>query len=236
METWKGPKFLVPESGQYCWHLFLPPSSRLMIITMEGALSCHTSLQKSTTVWGRGPDGMVCSVYIHIDISHESGSTAKTHLVYTGMSVVWCSPAWSGGGEGIQHPLTCHFLLCALYMQLLCQYTEQHDCSHHSHNMLAPFIKEVAHIHIAGIDIITLAVFMTIQQPQHHTIVIICVGGAHLATQTTEATYCTYTHRCWQSGSSASCQPWLLWQWTYLYHHRGTMEDTTTSPSQEWAI
>ena len=43
---------------------------------------------------------MVCSVYIHIDISHESGSTAKTHLVYTGMSVVWCSPAWSGEGGG----------------------------------------------------------------------------------------------------------------------------------------
>ena len=48
-------------------------------------------------------------------------------------------------------------------------------------------MKEVAHIHIAGTDIVTLAVFMTLQRPQHHTIVIICVEGVHLATQSTEA-------------------------------------------------
>jgi len=46
----------------------------------------------------------------------------------------------------------------------------------------------VAHIHIAGIDIVTLAVLMTLQWPQHYTIVIICVRGANHATHTTEAT------------------------------------------------
>jgi len=46
----------------------------------------------------------------------------------------------------------------------------------------------MAYIHIAGIDIVTLAVLMTLQWPQHYTIVIICVGGAHHATHTTEAT------------------------------------------------
>jgi len=54
--------------------------------------------------------------------------------------------------------------------------------------LLALLMKKVAHIHIAGIDVITLAVLMTIQRPQHHTIVIICVGEAHHASHTTRAT------------------------------------------------
>ena len=76
MKIWKGPKFLVPESGQYCWHFGLPPSSRLVIITMEGALSCHTSLQKSTTVLGRGPEGME---YVSLfQILHSTGIWTHT--------------------------------------------------------------------------------------------------------------------------------------------------------------
>ena len=43
----------------------------------------------------------------------------------------------------------------------------------------------MAHIHIAGIDIVTLAVLMTFQWPQHHTIAIICAGGANHAIHTT---------------------------------------------------
>jgi len=49
-------------------------------------------------------------------------------------------------------------------------------------------MEEVAHIHIAGIDIFTLAVFVSLKWTQNYTIVIICVGETHHATQTTEAT------------------------------------------------
>ena len=46
-------------------------------------------------------------------------------------------------------------------------------------------MEEVAHVYIAGIDVVTLAVLVTLQRPQHHTVVIICEGGAHHATHAT---------------------------------------------------
>ena len=90
--------------------------------------------------------------------------------------------------------------MCSYTTQLLCQYTVSsqyfHNMQHCTNLLLVPLMKEVAHIHIAGIDIVTLAVLMTLQWPQHHTIVIICAEGAHLATHTTEATlYTALTHR-----------------------------------------
>ena len=108
---------------------------------------------------------------------------------------MWCGVALHGvGGEGIQH-LPCMewgVTVCSYTTQLLCQYTVSsqyfHNIQHCTNLLVVPLMKEVAHIHIAGIDIVTLAVLMTLQRPQHHTIVIICVGGVHLATHTTEAT------------------------------------------------
>ena len=88
----------------------------------------------------------------------------------------------------------------------VCLYTTQFPCSHNEQNLyshcpynlwlcitslLASVIKEVTHIYIAGIDITTLAVLMTLQRPQHHTIVIICAGEAHHATHTTGTTHYT---------------------------------------------
>ncbi len=57
MVIWNGPKVLWPVSGQYCWHLILLPSFRLVIITMVGGRSCQTRRQKSTRVLGSGPIG-----------------------------------------------------------------------------------------------------------------------------------------------------------------------------------
>ena len=131
-----------------------------------------------------------------------------------------------------------------VHSMLPCPHSKHCVYGHYPHNMqhcisalLAPLMKEVAHVHIAGIDVVTLAVLVTLQRPQHHTIVIICKGEAHTMQHTLlDTLYCTYTHRCWQSGSSACCRHWLLQKWTYPHHHRGTVEDTPTTQPQESAI
>ncbi len=55
MATVNGPNCFFPESGQYCWHLILLFSLRLVSMTIMGGLSCHMRRQKSTRVRGSGP-------------------------------------------------------------------------------------------------------------------------------------------------------------------------------------